>query len=161
MFRFSSYTSFYITEISCNRHKISKFRYSRKSLGAIDDALMSSHPLYLLGEQCSLLSAVSLLLGSYTLHSSAGDRTTTEGRWWDSVSPGLCSFSAHNGFAVHINPDEDITPCISQQEKWTRHHMHRLCCLYIMVRTVPAGLLYCIRFCTAKFGHIFHYGYNH
>lgn len=29
-FRFSSYTSFYITEISCNRHKISKFRYSRK-----------------------------------------------------------------------------------------------------------------------------------
>ena len=42
------------------------------------------------------------------------------------------SRNAHDGVALYINRDEDITPCVSQQEQWTGRHMYLLCWLYIM-----------------------------
>lgn len=94
---------------------------------------------------------------SFSYQRKSHDRKTR----CESVSPGLCSFSAHNGSALYINRDENITPSVSQQEQRTHRRLHLLGGLYIMVRTTPAGLSYCIGFFTAKFGHILHYGYNH
>ncbi|KFO32255.1 Androgen-induced gene 1 protein [Fukomys damarensis] len=40
--------------------------------------------------------------------------------------------STHDGSALYINRDEDITPSVSQQEQRTHRHMHLLRGLYIM-----------------------------